>query len=61
MDAMVASVVESEAAKKARAAKYADDLQKALNSSESKGNVPIEVDDKGKGKSVEVSDDEDEW
>ena len=35
MDALVASVVESEDAEKARATKYADDLQKALNSSES--------------------------
>ena len=65
MDALVASVVESEAAEKARATKYADDLQKALNSSESNGNAPMEVDGKGKGKgkakSVEVSDDEDEW
>ena len=63
MDALVASVVESEDAEKARAAKYAGDLQKALNSSESKGNAPMEVDGKGKGKakSVEVFDDEDEW
>ena len=58
MDTLVASVVEAESAEKARVEKYADDLQKALDNSESKGNAPMEVDCKGKGKAkpVEVSD-----
>ena len=59
MDAMVASFAELEATVKVRAMKYAEDMQKAQNRLESKGKAPMEVD--GKGKAVEVSDDEDEW
>ena len=41
---------------------HADDLQKALNNSvEGKGKAPMEVDGKGKGKPVEIYDDEDKW